>query len=144
MYLWITLATKKQQKELVKAYKQQQKRLKNKAKEKEMVQQEIAISNFEDRESGVILNDKTTTEKLKINSYWLPSLAPEPEEERIEKPKKYTECPEGKHPLQLKQLIPVNFSISSDDKNSNQENTEEEENVVNSKKNMNVPLVLNF
>jgi len=46
----------------------------------------------------------------KLNSYWLPSLAPNAGPEILEKPSTKTLCLESNHPLRLKQLITVQFT----------------------------------
>jgi len=101
-----------------------------------MINQEKLINKFESREGGVVLKEEEKTKKGlgtdTLNCYWLPSLAPKNEEEKIPKPKKYTECPEGKHHLSLKELYPVNFSIITEEKKTNieknEENNQKEEN----------------
>ncbi|EGC34869.1 hypothetical protein DICPUDRAFT_152871 [Dictyostelium purpureum] len=66
-------------------------------------------------------DNKVQESEVKLNSFWIPGVGPESKEKAIEKPKNFTVCPEGNHPLKSKQLITVNFSTikGSDNSDSN-------------------------
>jgi len=62
-------------------------------------------------------------EKLKLNSFWVPSLTPSAAPKPLQQPHKEIMCVEGNHPIKLKKLVTVkfipvsSFSEKSDPKN---------------------------
>jgi len=46
-----------------------------------------------------------------LPAFWVPSLTPDAKPERLKKPPKHCSCPEGDHPLWLKELIKVQFDL---------------------------------
>jgi len=48
-------------------------------------------------------------EKLKLNSFWVPSLTPSAAPQLLKEPKHDLMCVEGNHPIKLKKLITVKF-----------------------------------
>jgi nitric oxide synthase-interacting protein len=70
------------------------------------------------------LAQNTEERTTQLSSYWVPALTPSAPPTPLSKPKKTTYCLEGNHPLTLKDLIPVNFTLvpknnSSSEKNNN-------------------------
>eukprot|EP01111_Echinosteliopsis_oligospora_P011728 TRINITY_DN3930_c0_g1_i1.p1 TRINITY_DN3930_c0_g1~~TRINITY_DN3930_c0_g1_i1.p1 ORF type:complete len:314 (-),score=83.46 TRINITY_DN3930_c0_g1_i1:290-1231(-) len=61
-------------------------------------------------------------EKLQLNSFWVPSLTPSAAPQLMEKPVKETYCVEGNHPVRLKKLIKVKFTIISQIEKSDKNN----------------------
>jgi nitric oxide synthase-interacting protein len=79
------------------------------------------------------LAQNTEERATQISAYWVPALTPSAPPTLIPKPPKTTYCLEGNHPLTLKELIPVHFTLvpnstTSDkqtNRNSSREKTEE-------------------
>eukprot|EP01132_Coremiostelium_polycephalum_P001275 gene1275-1606_t len=68
--------------------------------------------------STTTTDENTVVDKeLKLKSFWVPSLTPQSKNNLIEKPCPNTMCHEGNHPLKVKQLIQVKFSILSSNNN---------------------------
>jgi len=66
-------------------------------------------TNSKDNISMVANAADPDKEKLKLNSFWVPSLTPHAAPKLLEAPKLEIMCLEGNHPIRLKQLIKVNF-----------------------------------
>jgi nitric oxide synthase-interacting protein len=75
------------------------------------------------------LAQNTEERSTQLTAYWVPALTPTAPPTPISKPSKTTYCLEGKHPLTLKELIPVHFTVvptSSLDKQSTSQNSKSE------------------
>jgi len=65
-------------------------------------------------ESGAIVSNAADPdkEKLQLNSYWVPSLTPSAAPVLMKKPKTEVMCLEGNHPIRLKKLVKVKFTLT--------------------------------
>ena len=77
-----------------------------------------AIKKFEKKEKNVsATKDTAGSSKSTLPSFWIPSLTPQADKTKVEKPEKTIYCPMSGKPLKMKDLIDVKFHlIKPDDK----------------------------
>jgi nitric oxide synthase-interacting protein len=68
------------------------------------------------KDSNAIISNPAdpAKEKLQLNSYWVPSLTPSAAPVLMKKPKTEVICIEGNHPIRLKKLVKVKFTLATD------------------------------
>jgi nitric oxide synthase-interacting protein len=117
------LAQKKEIDQNIQKWQEHERKLKEDELRKQVEKVEKEIQTFDKLESGILVPTsqmvppKPPEEKqhevgktpTPVGSYWIPSLAPGGKEEVVKKPNKFTTCPEGNHPLRLKQLFALEF-----------------------------------
>jgi len=115
----------KQAKAYNKQKKQEEKELKNKAKNDDLMK----VDDFINTEKSIIskpyssfVNDKQPStssnsvqqHKKELPSFWIPDLTPQAEKSKVEKPHSKVYCPMSSKPLKMKDLIPVKFTPIAD------------------------------
>lgn len=58
---------------------------------------------------------QSSSNNKNLPSFWIPSLTPEAKPTQIKQPDSKTYCPMSKKPLRIKDLIPVKFTVISND-----------------------------
>ena len=77
---------------------------------------EARRQKIEQSESEVDQKKRETYSK-QLTAFWVPALTPSTDE-KMKKPNKNPCCPAGNHPIKLKQLVTVNYSITDGDRKS--------------------------
>jgi len=74
----------------------------------------IVVKNDNKSKSGATPSATPIQEiEPKLNAFWVPSLTPEAAAAPLQMPTKETFCIEGNHPLRLKQLVVVRFTLNT-------------------------------
>jgi nitric oxide synthase-interacting protein len=115
------LEQKKLYKLNLKRWKKQQTQLQENLTVAKNIKELEKMKTFDDRESGVAVplhpssRNKETLSNDKLTSFWVPQLTPTNQEDKIPKPSKVMKSPFG-HPLRLKDLVSLNFTVIPDKK----------------------------
>ncbi|XP_065659621.1 nitric oxide synthase-interacting protein [Hydra vulgaris] len=123
----------------IKAYKKQLKKDKEEAEESNEKSERLKVSQFigletsiatkrenpfkstddsgstkkkKDNDSLQSIKNTSETEKMKLPSFWIPTLTPQAKETRLEKPDSTVYCPMSGKVLKMKDLISVKFTLA--------------------------------
>jgi len=105
-------------------WQEQEAKLKEEEEQRKVVEKEQEVHNFDVVAHGLLpqsasqnkkreapRKDAEPVKKMKLASYWVPGVREELKgNELLKKPSQDTMCPEGNHPIKLKQLVALKFS----------------------------------
>eukprot|EP01116_Phalansterium_solitarium_P019871 TRINITY_DN570_c1_g1_i1.p1 TRINITY_DN570_c1_g1~~TRINITY_DN570_c1_g1_i1.p1 ORF type:complete len:286 (-),score=108.03 TRINITY_DN570_c1_g1_i1:337-1194(-) len=108
------LEQKKKIERQLKQYDQQQKEIEAEEQTKESEKKAKELAQFDKSVVGFTAGrgkESKEKPKVKLTSYWVPGVREDDAKEIVKKPDTTTVCPDGNHPLRLKQLVSVNFTL---------------------------------